>query len=407
MGRGAMVLWLALSMLHFVVASYEARAYGVVDFPIFVDQARQFLASGVLYPEADNPAAYAPAAAVYKFPPLYAMLLLPFSHDGPSEALNTAHWILQLALYALSVALALGWLGLSWRSYSFWLALSVALNFEPFFETLWRLQLEGPILLLLTLSLVSMRRSRPALIGAALGFAGMLKVYPAFFLLYFVLRRRWALLGWAAATAFLVTVASLIVVGAEQTSVFFLKVLPAMGDELPLISSENVALGRYGATHFGLGRETAALLGKLVGWLLMAASALLILLRPAPPAASRRAGSEWLLFVPATLLLMPNAWVNYQLLLLLPLLVLVQQGFRDGQTDWAILLPTALAFALSLFYAPCAESELAWPCARTPTFLGVAPLPRALHDAFVELRGLTNLLVWGAMVRALWPASRS
>jgi len=400
-GAGAIAL-LALSVWHFAASAWAAQARGVVDFPIFVERARRFLDTGVLYPDAADPAVYAPAAPVYKFPPLYAMLLLPVARGGPRPELNFAHWTLQIGLYAGAVALAVAALrGREPRRLVIAAAL-LALNFEPFFETLWRLQLEGPILLLLGGALFLHLRGRDGPAGAALGVAAALKLYPAFLLLYFLVRRRFAVVGWALLSSLLVLVAGLIVIGPAQNAAYFFHVLPALSRESPTLSPENLGLGRYLRELFGLGVDGAGLVARLIGLGLVGTTLLVVLRRPAESIRGRATAVEATLFVPLMLLLMPNSWVNYQLLLVLPLLALVAVGLEEGASP-ALWVLVALAALLALFYAPCAPPSEPWPCAGTPRLLGLGPLPRPWHDAMVRLRVLATAAVWLAGV--LWLAA--
>jgi len=103
-------------------------------------------------------------------------------------------------------------------------------------------------------------------------------------------------------------------------------------------------------------------------------------------------------FVPLMLLAMPNSWVNYQLLLLVPLIVLARRSLASGDraAQWLLVA----AYLPLLFYAPCAAPTVDWPCAQTPWFLGLGPLPRGLHDAGVGWRGLSPLLLWAGLLRS-------
>ena len=185
---GALLL---LSVFHFVQAAHNSRAFGFVDFPTFLAQAELYLITGELYVDASDPDAYGPSAAVYKFPPLFAMLLLPFVRGGVTEGVYVGHWILQILLYGASAALTLTAFRRQGGAVFVFAGALFALNFEPFFETLWRLQIETPILLLLVLALLAYQRRRQPWAGVAIGVGFMLKLYPAFMLLYFAARRGW------------------------------------------------------------------------------------------------------------------------------------------------------------------------------------------------------------------------
>lgn len=150
---------LIVSALHLGDGAWRSRAHGIADFPIFISEAEAFLDTGVLYPYTDQPAMYAPATAVYKFPPLFATLLLPFA-KAPRGPVYFGHWVLQLVCYLGICA----WLVVQQRGHPRRRRLAIVtvvllLNTEPFYETLWRLQLETYVLLAIVAALSALRLS--------------------------------------------------------------------------------------------------------------------------------------------------------------------------------------------------------------------------------------------------------
>jgi hypothetical protein len=393
---------LLLSVFHFVQAAQNSRAFGFVDFPIFLAQAELYLMTGELYVDATDPEAYGPAAAVYKFPPLFAMLLLPFVRGGAGDGVYLGHWILQILLYATSVGLLLTFLRRQGGPWFLFAATILALNFEPFFETLWRLQLETPILLLLAFALLTFQLGRPTAAGAAIGVGFMLKLYPAFLLVYFAARRRWRVLAGFGVAVVLIAVASLIVIGPEENAAYFFKILPLLLDETPRLSSENVSPARHLQGLLGLGGAWAKRLGQLLV-LPLVVSSLVVVWRRQRALGGRLAGATaFALFVPLMLLAMPNSWVNYQLLLLLPILVLACHCTRSGPDRLALTALLTAGYVPLLFYWPCEAPSVPWPCAQTPYFLGLVRLPRVIHDLFVETRALSPLLIWTGLFSVLY-----
>ena len=398
---GAGALLALLSVVHFARSAHESRAHGFVDFPIFLAQARLFLLTGELYVDPASPTGFAPGAAVYKFPPLYGMLLLPLVRAGIDDRVYLAHWLLQIALYAVAVGLLLRWLRREAGPGFVFAGLLLALNFEPFFETLWRLQIETPLLLLLVLTLLAYGARRHGLAGAALGAAFLLKLYPGFLLLYLGLRRRWrALVGFGVAVV-LLFVATWIVIGPQQNTAYFLRIVPVLLREQPDLTSENLSLARYLITLGALGPQAAKRVAQALVLALIAVSAIVVLRREPARASRLDHAVSFSLFVPLMLLAMPNYWVNYQLLLLLPVLVLLGHASRRGPDAAGCALAGGLAYVPMLFYRPCADPSVSWPCARTPYFLGLGELPRGFHDLMVSLRGVSAFLLWAALLSAL------
>jgi alpha-1,2-mannosyltransferase len=395
-------LLLLLSVFHFVHAAHNSRAFGFVDFPIFLAQAELYLITGELYVDASDPESYGPAAAVYKFPPLFAMLLLPFVRGGVSDSVYLGHWVLQILLYAAAVGLLVANLRRQGGAIFAFVGTLLALNFEPFFETLWRLQLETPILLLLVLALVAYQTGRQPWAGIAIGVGFMLKLYPAFLLLFFALRRGWkVMVGFVAAVA-LIVIASLIVIGPGENAAYFFKILPLLFDEAPRVSTENLSPARHFQVLFGMDGAWAKRLAQLIVVPLIALTAFAVARRGPRPGDRLAVATAFSLFIPLMLLAMPNSWVNYQLLLLLPLLVLLCHCARPGPDRVALTALLAAAYLPLLFYWPCEAASVPWPCAQTPYFLGLVRLPRGFHDLMVDARALSPLLVWTGLFSVLF-----
>jgi hypothetical protein len=344
---------LLLSVFHFVQASRNSRAFGFVDFPIFLAQAELYLITGQLYVDASDPEAYGPAAAVYKFPPLFAMLLLPFVRGGVADGVYLGHWLLQILLYAAAVALMLAAFRRQGGPIFVFVGLLLALNFEPFFETLWRLQLETPILLLLILALGAYDSKRQAWAGSAIGVGFMLKLYPAFLLAYFAVRRSWLVIVGFLVTVSLIVLSSLIVIGPKENAAYFFKILPLLLGEAPRVSTENLSLSRHLQVLFGLGPELAKRILQLLVVPLIVVSAVGVFRRGARLGERLVGATAFSLFIPLMLLAMPNSWVNYQLLLLLPMLVLLCHCVRPGRDHVALTVLLAAAYVPLLFYWPC------------------------------------------------------
>ncbi len=397
-GAGA-VLLLAASALHFVLAVERSGATGVVDFPIFLERTRQFRETGVLYPDAADPKSWEPAAAVYKFPPTFAMLLLPVAVAGGEAWAIVGHRALQVVLYLAAVALLLRALAPRARRTAFVaFGLVLALNFEPFFETLWRLQLETPILAFLALGWLALVRGRDRPLGAAIAASAMLKLYPAFLGAYLVARARWRALAVCVLTVVLIGTAAWIVIGGQENRAFWLDVLPTLLAELPSATTENVSPARYLVSLAGVDPWWAKRIGQLVALAVLGVSIGAVRRRLGRAEPGPSDGAALAVFLPAMLLALPNGWVNYQLLLLpalLALLAYVVDAGRDAAWPGAAL---ACAYVPLLFYQPCAPPDVGWPCAATPPFLGVGELPRTLHDAFVATRGVSTWILWAALL---------
>jgi hypothetical protein len=238
-----------------------------------------------------------------------------------------------------------------------------------------------------------------------LGVAAMLKIYPGFLLLYFLVRRRLDVVGWAVLGTALVTAPTVVVFGVEQNRLYFFEILPFLSGEPALAGNTgNVSLARHLQELAGLGPTLAGSLQICFGLALLAVSALVVH-RADRPRQDREGDTLGLcLFIALMLTAMPNSWTNYQLLLLPVLLVLLRGARRlpwrrRGPLSAALLV----AYVPLTFYQPCAAPTVTWPCAQTPYYLGLFQLPRGFHDLMVDLRALSSPVLWGCMLALiLW-----
>ena len=392
--EAAILVLAAVSLGHFAFEVRAAHQNCCFDFGIFWDNVRGWAASGMLYPQADTLNEFLPGSATYKFPPFYAAILALFLGLGIDGGVYVFQMALQIALYLAAVALLLATLGAR-RTSDIALAYALAFNFGPFFETLWRLQPETWILFLLTAALFLLARGHEKPAGAALGLAAMLKLYPAALLAYFVItRRRRAVEGFVlgAAAAALIGLA---VFGAFNNGVYFGHLLPFMSGEAAVdgFGSEGMGLPRYLDALLGLDPVAAKRTSMLV---VAAAFALTGGVAVAARSRARTVGIEVLAFaafVPLTLQLLPNAWANYQVLLLLPLLAVVLVRAAAGGPHGPLLL-AATAYVLCLYHQQM--SDMGWP----------RPGGRdALFESWQTLRGIGA--PWLSWVACLWSLRRA
>jgi len=382
-------LLLVLSVVRFGYESNRIREDGFVDFPVFWGQALRFLQNGQAYPTADNLAQYRPGEKVYKFPPFYLALLVPLAKINPGSEILTYHWIAQILAYLGAAWLCARAVGSRRPALYATLLALLTLNFEPFFETLYGLQVETVLMLLVAASLLSIMRHRERFAGVALSLAAMLKLYPGFLLLPFLLRRRWQVVLGFGVGCLLAMIYSLVVIGPSENLVFFGRILPYMLGEYPDPGEQSLGIGRYLELLLGMTPQAAKLWSRWLALLPVALSVVLV-------NRSRRAdNSAWasaqalLVFVPLLLLILPNSWSNYQLLLLPAFAVLLARVLDHERDRRALLALTVPAYALTLF------SE------NTPYLLSVISIPEAVYQPILNLKICSSLLLWFAFVLVL------
>jgi len=385
--RVLLLALVALSAFRFAVDVGAIAREPFADFPIFLRAAARSRDGGELYEKKDDPAWYEPNAPVYKYPPLYAALLTPFCRDEPA-AVARGHLALLLVLLAATVALLLrqprAWNGTSATAAA--ATLLAVLHSGPLYETLRGLQLELPIALLLALAAWASARGRERTLGAALGAATLLKIYPVFLLLPLLVARRWRAARTFAVVALLLLGAGIATAGVAENRFYWLDLLPRLLGELPARKLENVSLAAFLMERGGLDAGAAKQAARWIVLPLVALSigALLRLRRVERGAGGdATAGLDFAVAVPLMLLAMPNSWLNYQLLLLLPIATLLRLGLAPGASRGP-------AIAALLAMVPLAFSGDSALVARH------APWPDAFTLRMVELRLASPLLLLAA-----------
>jgi hypothetical protein len=193
----------------------------------------------------------------------------------------------------------------------------------------------------------------------------------------------------------------LIIIGPQQNQVFFFKILPAMMAEHAKLIPENLGIATYFQQLLGIAPEAAKRIAQLFSLALLSLSLFALYRGGGPSSRGDRAALEFALFVPLLLLFMPNSWAHYQLLLLLPFVVALRICLSAEQIRPEPAALLLVAYALTLFYSPCAEASSGFPCAGDPLMLGLFSLPRSFHDGMVALRVFANLLLWSACLLLL------
>jgi alpha-1,2-mannosyltransferase len=379
-----LTLVLLLSLARFGYESNRIREGGFVDFPIFWNQAVQFLDTGQVYSGADL-AEFRPVAPVFKFPPFYLALLVPLARLDPGESVYLYHWVIQLVLYMLSGVLCVMAVGRSRPVlYSVLLAILV-LNYEAFYETLYGLQVETLLLAVLAACLLTVARARDGLAGLLLSVAAWLKVYPAFLGLYFVLRRRWSALTGIAVGGTLILLYSLAIIGIAEHLDYFGRVLPHMLGENPEVIEQNLGLGHY-LQLVGLTPGAAKAWTRAIMLFPVALSCMTVYRAHATNERDLDRATEFALFLPLLLLVLPNSWSNYQMLLVPAFAVLLAHVLEGHPRRSALIALGTPAYVLGLF------SE------NTPYLLSVITIPEIVYWPIMYLKILSNVLLWIAFL---------
>jgi hypothetical protein len=284
----------------------------------------------------------------FHLPPFAAVLAAPFALLGEDEAL-TAWRLLSLAAHFGALAILLHLFRVPWRTPLAAAALAVLASARPPRAVFIHGQWDCLFLLALSLGLLGLQRGSPWLAALPLAIAGSVKPYPALALGAYLVRRWWPAL-FAAALGFGLCLALGLALAPAATQTFFSRVTPHLGATTAYAENQSLAgfLARLIEPEMRplvaesplvyLGSRLLALVG--LGLPLLA----LGLRRATDFRAEALQYAAWICAAPSVT---AAAWMHYQTLLLLPLLVLAAVWWRERHTPGASL-PGALTQALYL-----------------------------------------------------------
>ncbi len=337
----------AVSLLASTLYANRGR-YGDTDFALYYRWAEQ-LRQGI---DPWLPASSASGAAAHT----YCNYTPPFV-----ETFAPLTWLRRPVAYALwqaiqaaslfgAVLLVAGELRPPPRGAGLVSLLALTFMFPHVYATLYEAQPNAMLLLLVMASWRWSRRGSPALSGIALATATLLKLYPAAVGGYFMFRRRWRELGWAAGATILGAIAT----GPARWLEFFAYGAPVF-TQIPLLKQERqiaISSNFYAMFAHLLGDTTGAVILTMA----LTAVADLTVVTAAALATMRadddtfRDGMSLSLWIVAALLLSPLSW-SHELVWLVPLFVLVLAAIarRIRLPDGALIL---LAIGLSAMIVP-------------------------------------------------------
>ncbi len=269
----------------------------------------------------------------YLYPPLFAVLFAPLTLL-PYKVAYVAWIAFGAVCLAVSVALILRRLPPPFTSSRTLTAAAVCVTlaglFYPVSRTLAVGQSSLLLLLLLTAVLAGLeRRTRrgDAVAGLCLAFGIMLKLTPAIFLPWLVMRRRWRALGACAAGLAALGAASLAAVGSGPHATYFFGIVGQISGGTAFYPNQSLA-GLFARVWGGNMRladlvdpaSPAAVAARVAGFLLIAATFAFLWRRPG------REDREFSLLVMAGLLSSPISWEHHYTLALIPAWILTQEA---------------------------------------------------------------------------------
>jgi len=353
-----------------------------VDFATLWAAARDFSLGGSLYKPAEVAANH--FGAVFKVPPFYGMLLLPFTHVELRTALALAR-SLDVAVFLACAAVLASWLRPRLGTGVSLAAVAVVLGLmQPAFDSIAYGQIDVVLLLLLTLAFLALRAGRPAVVGLTVALAALLKLYPLVLVLFLAARREWKAVAWTAAGLVAIDAVAVAVMGWHEHVVYATEVLPRIGGGTGWV--ENQTVNGFLCRLLAGARRPAPVHDRMIDLLtwaifaLVAGASTLVAARRAERGANSAALSFGL-FLVVMVLAVPAAWIHYETVTILTFLLLVGSAAEPP-------LPARLAFAVSLAFGLIAYGNQ-W------TFYDGSPRP-GLTALWLSRESFGLMMLWAA-----------
>lgn len=383
------------------------------DFPIFYHAVEQYASTGQLYTR--HLEDYYPASGIYKFPSLYGSFLLPLIKNNISlQSSQTLLLYLHVGLYAISAAILVAMFMPANHRILFGLLSGIlSLNLYSLYENLHTLQLEVYILFGLTAIIFLLTRQRYFLSGIVLSAMSFLKIYPVFFALYFLWKRKIAF--WAGMFLAILPLVFWMVAcfGWEENRWYFFEALPVMLQEGAFINHHNTGIEKlinhlFASSQFihyetPLGVGSAAIT-KIILWTCCLLG-FVVFFRKGNVFGSNHQHPHYMAFsllITLCLMTLKNPWSNYQVLLVIPMLYILSLLMSLTAKKAAIFI-FVLAWIL-LFLSPTTKSMFFSYFSETadPLFMILS----LLHSKWFAMRGVATLLVYGLLVWLLFKINR-
>ena len=344
--RVALAIVAAGGLVQAVGSGALAFRRPAVDFATLWTAARDFSLGGSLYKPAEVAANH--FGAVFKVPPFYGMLLLPFARLDVRAALAVDR-ALDVALY-LACATILGlWLRPRLGGPVALATVAVALGLmQPAFDAIAYGQIDIVLLGLMTLVFLALRAGRPAAVGFAVALAALLKLYPLVLVLLFAARREWRAVAWTAGWLIALVGVAVAVMGWREHVIFATEVLPRIGGGTGWV--ENQTVNGFLCRLLAGARRPEPVHDPLVDALTWTAFALIagasarVAARSAEPR-STAAALSFGAFLVVMVLAVPAAWIHYETVTIVTFLLLVWSA-GERPVSPALAFAVALAFGL-------------------------------------------------------------
>jgi hypothetical protein len=387
-------------------ACFSVVSFGIAAWPLFLGSGRA-VDLGILWEGAHRVLArkelYDMGAiltnhmgAVYKVPPLQAILLLPTTSLPFGAVKIIWRWLSLLSAAATLVAVGRSYLT-GFRASHILGFVATVIAFRPVFDTLNYGQVDLFLLACLGGFLVLQRSQFRWLGGALVAMAGILKLYPLAFAALMAARREWRSLGGFVLGLLVLMLIAVPFVGLDTLITYTTKVIPNIGDGTAWVENQtlNGFISRFYASELASKPgptnalvQTATYLGAII---FLGVPLILAWLHRGRPDADLEYG----FFLTGLLLAIPAAWIHYETVLLLPFLALIFKYGPSVAQHRILVFTVATSYLLITFGNAWSFGPLVGPL-NLPVYTGT--VHQGLWKLVLSYKFYGVVLLWFALL---------
>ncbi len=268
---------------------------------------------------------------VFKQPPHVAVLFAPFTLLSPNTALVTWRWLLVCFAIAAITLLTAHFSAHRLGKPSGWPALAffcIALVFVPLHDSILYGQWDVPLLLLCSGALVALQQRRSVLAGGCIALATLIKLYPAYLIIFLVYKREWRVLMWYAISLVVMSLLAMLATGWQAHYTFFFEMLPVISGGTPWADNQTFFGFISRIAYPDLWRTSRPTPSGIVqwlshGWSITLTTGLMAILQRYSSPNKLNYALGYALTLCTMLVIIPVAWIHYEALLLISILILL------------------------------------------------------------------------------------
>lgn len=276
--------------------------------------------------------------------PFFLLCFEPLAHMAP----RTAYWIwfgLNVAALVAALLLMLGRREFGADRRMAWVIAAFVLMYPPLADHFAYAQAQIVILLMLVLMMRCLETRRYGVAGLILAIAAALRAFPALFVIYFAVLRRWRVLMCTLLGLVIIGIVTVFLAGPAIVEGFVAATISRSGENAtihPYDVSLSAWITRLFWYTFGYALSPAMNLVRLAVVACAEAAVLILALRATTRARfdQDRDGRAYMIWVVTAVMLSPVAWIHYMVLLVLPFIKIASvanQGQCSSRAVWAMV----------------------------------------------------------------------